>query len=76
AYVREINSALYWLLPEDDARSVIGVIVEALVEIPVAGTRVRFEQYDIDILDGQVIMIKQVMFVPVKPLRESVAVLH
>ncbi|EIF6416806.1 magnesium/cobalt efflux protein, partial [Salmonella enterica subsp. enterica serovar Worthington] len=42
-------------------------------EIPVAGTRVRIEQYDIDILDVQENMIKQVKVVPVKPLRESVA---
>ncbi|MEX9250491.1 magnesium/cobalt efflux protein, partial [Salmonella enterica subsp. enterica serovar Rubislaw] len=57
---------------EDDARTVNGVILEALEEIPVAGTRVRIEQYDIDILDVQENMIKQVKVVPVKPLRESI----
>ncbi|SUG71635.1 corB transporter [Salmonella enterica subsp. enterica] len=50
----------------------MGVILEALEEIPVAGTRVRIEQYDIDILDVQENMIKQVKVVPVKPLRESI----
>ncbi|EGB6053044.1 cytochrome c biogenesis protein CcsA [Salmonella enterica] len=73
ANVREINKAFNWHLPEDDARTVNGVILEALEEIPVAGTRVRIEQYDIDILDVQENMIKQVKVVPVKPLRESVA---
>ncbi|KAF0782308.1 hypothetical protein L243_22560 [Salmonella enterica subsp. enterica serovar Worthington str. BCH-3008] len=29
------------------------MILEALEEIPVAGTRVRIEQYDIDILDAE-----------------------
>lgn len=66
ANVREINKAFNWHLPEDDARTVNGVILEALEEIPVAGTRVRIEQYDIDILDVQENMIKQVKVVPVK----------
>lgn len=65
ANVREINKAFNWHLPEDDARTVNGVILEALEEIPVAGTRVRIEQYDIDILDVQENMIKQVKVVPV-----------
>ncbi|PLL41870.1 magnesium/cobalt efflux protein, partial [Klebsiella pneumoniae] len=45
----------------------------ALEEIPVPGPRVRIEQYDIDILDVQDNMIKQVKVMPVKSLRESVA---
>ena len=53
--------------------TVNGVILEALEEIPVAGTRVRIGEYDIDILDVQDNMIKQVKVFPVKPLRESVA---
>ena len=39
----------------------------------VAGTRVHIGEYDIDILDVQDNMIKQVKVFPVKPLRESVA---
>ena len=49
------------------------LILEVLEEIPAAGTRVRISQYDIDILDVQENMIKQVKVVPVKPLRDSVA---
>jgi Mg2+/Co2+ transporter CorB len=71
ANVREINKAFNWHLPEDEARTVNGIILEALEEIPVPGTRI--EQYDIDILDVQDNMIKQVKVMPVKPLRESVA---
>ncbi|SQB41944.1 magnesium transport protein [Citrobacter koseri] len=73
ANVREINKAFNWHLPEDDARTVNGVILEALEEIPIAGTRVRIGQYDIDILDVQDNMIKQVKVLPVKPLRERVS---
>ena len=65
ANVREINKAFNWHLPEDDARTVNGVILEALEEIPVAGTRVRIGEYDIDILDVQDNMIKQVKVFPV-----------
>lgn len=73
ANVREINKAFNWHLPEDEARTVNGIILEALEEIPVLCTRVRIEQYDIDILDVQDNMIKQVKVMPVKSLRESVA---
>ena len=73
ANIRELNKAFNWHLPEDEARTINGMILEALEEIPAAGTRVRIEQYDIDILDVQDNMIKQVKVLPVKPLRESIA---
>lgn len=71
--MRELNKAFNWHLPEDDARTINGMILEALEEIPASGTRVRISQYDIDILDVQDNMIKQVKVIPVKPLRDSVA---
>lgn len=73
ANIREINKAFNWHLPEDEARTMNGMILEALEEIPAARARVRIEQYDIDILDVQDNMIKQVKVLPVKPLRESIA---
>ncbi len=73
ANVRELNKAFNWQLPEEDARTVNGIILEALEEIPASGTRVRIKQYDIDILDVQDNMIKQVRVMPVKPIRESIA---
>ena len=73
ANVRELNKAFNWHLPEEEARTVNGMLLEALEEIPAAGTRVRIGQYDIDILDVQENRIKQVQVIPVKPLRDSVA---
>lgn len=73
ANVRELNKAFNWQMPEDEARTINGMILEALEEIPASGTRVRISQYDIDILDVQDNMIKQVRVIPVKPLRDSVA---
>lgn len=72
ANVRELNKAFNWTLPEDDARTVNGMILEEIQEIPAAETRIRLSQYDIDILDVQDNMIKQVRVTPVKPLRQSV----
>lgn len=72
ANIREINKAFNWHLPEDEARTMNGMIPKRW-NIPAAGTRVRIEQYDIDILDVQDNMIKQVKVLPVKPLRESIA---
>ncbi|WP_313668833.1 HlyC/CorC family transporter [Atlantibacter sp.] len=72
ANIREINKAFNWHLPEDEARTVNGMLLEALEEIPAKGTRVRIAQYDIDILDVQDNMIRQVRVIPVKPLRQSV----
>ncbi|ANI81774.1 HlyC/CorC family transporter [Kosakonia oryzae] len=73
ASVRELNKAFNWHLPEDEARTINGMLLEELEEIPAVGTRVRIEQYDIDILDVQDNMIKQIKVIPVKTLRESVA---
>jgi len=72
ASVREINKAFNWTLPEDDARTINGMLLEELQEIPANDTRVRITHYDIDILDVQDNMIKQVRVTPVKPLRQSV----
>lgn len=72
ANVREINKAFNWRLPEDEARTVNGMILEALEEIPATGTRVRINQYDIEILDVQENRVKQVRVVPIKPLRQSI----
>ncbi|HEY3986978.1 HlyC/CorC family transporter [Cedecea sp.] len=72
ANVRELNKAFNWTLPEDDARTINGMILEEIQEIPAPGTRLRIDQYDIDIIDVQGNMIKQVRVTPVKPLRQSV----
>ena len=39
ANIRELNKAFNWHLPEDEARTINGMILEALEEIPAAGTR-------------------------------------
>lgn len=73
ASVRELNKAFNWHLPEEEARTVNGMLLEVLEEIPMAGTRVRIAHYDIDILDVQDNMIKRVKTIPVTALCDSTA---
>ncbi|MCX8958101.1 HlyC/CorC family transporter [Erwinia psidii] len=72
ANVRELNKAFNWKLPEEEARTVNGMILEAIEDIPLPNTTVRIGNYAIDILDVQENMIKQVRITPQKSLKESV----
>ncbi|MBH1930138.1 HlyC/CorC family transporter [Serratia rubidaea] len=72
ANVRELNKAFNWNLPAIEARTINGLLLEELGEIPESGTRIRIGHYDFDILDVQDNMIKQVRVTPIKPLQESV----
>ncbi|VDZ52318.1 Putative Mg2+ and Co2+ transporter CorB [Serratia odorifera] len=72
ANVRELNKAFNWNLPAVDARTINGMLLEELEEIPETGTRIRVGHYDFDILDVQDNMIKQVRVTPIKPLQASV----
>ncbi|MCB5309501.1 HlyC/CorC family transporter [Yersinia massiliensis] len=64
ASVRELNKAFNWALPID-ARTINGMILEALEEIPQVGTQVRIGRYLIDVLDVQENMIKRVRVIPI-----------
>jgi Mg2+/Co2+ transporter CorB len=72
ANVRELNKAFNWNLPATEARTINGMLLEELEEIPDIGKRVRIGHYDIDILDVQENMIKQVRVTPIKSLQASV----
>ncbi|WP_191923617.1 HlyC/CorC family transporter [Pantoea agglomerans] len=72
ASVREINKAFNWQLPEQEARTINGMLLEALEEIPAIATRVQIGHYNVDILDVQDNMIKQVRITPKTPLKKSV----
>ena len=72
ANVREINKAFNWHLPQEEARTVNGMLLEELEEIPQAGTRIQIDNYAIDILDVQDNMVKQIKVTPQQPLKSSV----
>ncbi|MBT0721519.1 DUF21 domain-containing protein [Tatumella sp. TA1] len=71
ANVREINKAFSWELPEDGARTINGMLLEFLEEIPETNTKVKLGDFAIDILDVQDNMVKQVRVVPNKALKLS-----
>lgn len=71
ANVREINKAFSWELPEDGARTINGMLLEFLEEIPETSTKVKLGDFAIDILDVQDNMVKQVRVVPNKALKLS-----
>ncbi|MGC8426349.1 HlyC/CorC family transporter [Mixta calida] len=72
ANVREINKAFNWHLPQEEARTINGMLLEELEEIPQAGTRIQVENYDVDILDVQDNMVKQVRITPQQPLKSTI----
>lgn len=72
ANIRELNKAFNWRLPEEEARTVNGMILEALQDIPLANTTLQIGHYAVDILDVQDNMIKQVRITPQTSLKESV----
>ncbi len=71
ANIREINKAFNWHLPEDGARTINGMLLEALEEIPEVNTRVQIDHYAIDILDVQDNMVKQTRITPHTSLESS-----
>ncbi|AGH74868.1 HlyC/CorC family transporter [Edwardsiella piscicida] len=60
ANIRELNKAFNWTLPAEGARTINGVLLETLEEIPLPGTQVTIGNYFIEILDVQDNMIKRV----------------
>ncbi|WP_186380172.1 HlyC/CorC family transporter [Yersinia mollaretii] len=64
ANVRELNKAFNWSLPID-ARTINGMLLEALEEIPQVDAQVRIGNYLINVLDVQENMIKRVRVKPI-----------
>lgn len=73
ANIREINKAFNWHLPEDGARTINGMLLEALEDIPQVNTRVQIDHYAIDILDVQDNMVKQTRITPQTSLESSLS---
>lgn len=68
ASLRELNKMLHWELPTDGAKTMNGMIVEYLEDIPEPGTSMRLAGYIIDIVQtkGQLVKIARVR-PPVEP---------
>ncbi|MBP9643136.1 MAG: DUF21 domain-containing protein, partial [Budvicia sp.] len=64
ASIRELNKAFNWNLPTSAARTVNGLLLEYLEDIPSAGTHVELKHYIVDIIQVSNNMIKQVRITP------------
>ncbi|GAA3547023.1 HlyC/CorC family transporter [Zobellella aerophila] len=64
ASIRDINKELGWQLPTDGPRSLNGLILEYLEEIPQANIGLRLAGYPMEILEVENNMVKQVRVLP------------
>jgi len=62
ANVRELNRSFGWSLPEQGPKTLNGLILQALEDIPEAGTSFRLDEYTIEIVQaaGQTVRIARV----------------
>ena len=51
ANIREMNRVLHWALPTDGPKTLNGLIIEYLETIPESGTRLRIDDYSIEIVE-------------------------
>ena len=58
--LRDINRALHWELPTDGPKTLNGLILEYLQDIPDANISVKIDQYLIEILQVKDNMVKAV----------------
>ena len=64
ASIRDLNKELNWNLPTDGPRSLNGLILEYLEDIPEANIGLRLAGYPIEILEVENNVIKQVRVQP------------
>mgnify|MGYP000392147152 CR=1 FL=1 len=62
--IRDLNKQFKWKLPEDGPRTLNGLILEHLEEIPTELLCLRLHGYPVEILDIKDNMVKQVKFMP------------
>ncbi|PKH19801.1 magnesium/cobalt efflux protein [Enterobacterales bacterium CwR94] len=68
ANIREINKAFHWTLPADEARTINGMLMEILQDIPTAGKQALIKGYQLEVIDVENNVVKQVRITPEKPL--------
>jgi len=64
ASIRDINKEMSWLLPTDGPKTLNGLIVEYLEEIPQSNISLRISGYPVEIIDVSGNMIKTVRVMP------------
>ncbi|WP_165578821.1 HlyC/CorC family transporter [Photorhabdus sp. RW14-46] len=65
ANIRELNKAFNWALPVDGPRTVNGMVLEELGEIPALNVQVQIGKYNFEVLSVNDNVIKQVRVTPI-----------
>ncbi|MBD2816535.1 HlyC/CorC family transporter [Xenorhabdus sp. Flor] len=71
ANIRELNKAFGWTLPADGPRTMNGMILEELGEIPELNVQVQINEYNFEILSVNDNVIKKVRVIPMKQEKEK-----
>lgn len=64
--VRSLNRAMGWSLPSTSARTLNGLILEQLEDIPEPGTHLQLNKYQVEIISTKANVIQQVKMTPPK----------
>ena len=64
ANIRELNRSCGWRLPEEGPKTLNGLILEALEDIPEPGTSLRIDDYTIEILHASDTVVKTARVTP------------
>lgn len=67
--IRELNRAYNWDLPEDGPKTLNGLILQALEDIPETGTSLRIGDFTIEIVHGTEHVVKNARITPPPKLR-------
>ncbi|EMP4352920.1 HlyC/CorC family transporter [Proteus mirabilis] len=59
--IRDINKAFACHLPENEARTINGVIIEELGDLPVVGAKITIDSYEFEVLEVQDNVIKKAL---------------
>ncbi|WP_323838810.1 HlyC/CorC family transporter [Photorhabdus africana] len=73
ANIRELNKAFNWALPVNGPRTVNGMVLEELGEIPALNVQVQIGKYNFEVLSVNDNVIKQVRVTPISPFPEQKA---
>ncbi|EPF5870580.1 CNNM domain-containing protein [Morganella morganii] len=73
ANIREINKALNLALPEEGARTINGLLLEELGDIPTLNTLVTIGHYQFEVISIGENVIKTVKLLPLKPAGADIA---
>ena len=71
ANVRELNRAFHWTLPEHGPKTLNGLILEALEDIPDAGTSLRIGEYTIEVVHSSEHAVRSARVFPPHPTAPS-----